>query len=119
MALLEPGGANYIGVRNLDAAVAWYIEKLGLRKNKVDLDDGDDCVALGFEKDDVAVVLGPVGKPTDESGPLLYSSKLAKARNLLNSRGIATTELREDRQGTHFFEMRDLEGNVIEVCEMP
>jgi hypothetical protein len=87
---------------------------------RFELDDGDDCVALGFEKDDdVAVVLGPVGKPTDESGPLLHSSKLAKARDLLNSRGIATTELREDRQGTHFFEMRDLEGNVIEVCEMP
>jgi hypothetical protein len=27
--------------------------------------------------------------------------------------------LEEDRQGTRYFEMRDLEGNVVEVAEEP
>jgi hypothetical protein len=24
-----------------------------------------------------------------------------------------------DRQGTHYFEMRDSEGNTVEICEEP
>jgi catechol 2,3-dioxygenase-like lactoylglutathione lyase family enzyme len=66
MALFSPGGTNYIGVRDLAAATAWYVEKLGLRKVDVELDDGEDCIALGFDKQECALVLGPSGKPTDE-----------------------------------------------------
>jgi catechol 2,3-dioxygenase-like lactoylglutathione lyase family enzyme len=119
MSLFRAGGSNYIGIRDLPAATSWYIDKLGLRKVTVDLDDGDDCVALGFSKDEPAIVLGPQGKPTEESGPLLYTSKLEKAREWLASRGIQTTEIKEDGQGTHYFEMRDLEGNTIEISEEP
>jgi catechol 2,3-dioxygenase-like lactoylglutathione lyase family enzyme len=52
MSLLYGGGANYIGVVDIAAATAWYIDKLGLRKVNVELDDGEDCVALGFAKDE-------------------------------------------------------------------
>src|SRR5882762_10247023 len=52
MALLySTGAANYVGVADIPAATAWYIEKLGLRKVDVELDDGEDSVALGFAKD--------------------------------------------------------------------
>jgi len=33
--------------------------------------------------------------------------------------GVDVAEIQQDRQGTHYFEMRDLEGNVIEVSEEP
>lgn len=56
MSLLEPGEANYIGVRDLPSATAWYIEKLDLRKVQVELDDGENCIAVGFSKEDAAVV---------------------------------------------------------------
>jgi hypothetical protein len=28
-------------------------------------------------------------------------------------------EIQRDRQGTHYFEMRDLEGNLIEISQQP
>ena len=53
------GAANSVGVSDIAAATAWYIEKLGLRRIKVALDNGEDCIALGFDKDDCAFCLGP------------------------------------------------------------
>ena len=108
-----------MGVIDIAAATAWYIEKLGLRKVDVELDDGEDCIALGFEKGRCAVCLGPPGRPTDELTHILYSSNLRKGHEFLVSRGVNVSEIRQDRQGTHFFEMRDIEGNVIEITEEP
>jgi hypothetical protein len=52
MSLFEPAGKNYIGVVDLGAATAWYMQKLGLRKVNVEMDNSEGCVALGFEKDE-------------------------------------------------------------------
>jgi len=117
MPLFEPAGNNYIGVVDMAAATAWYIQKLGLRKVNVEMDNGEGCVALGFERDEYALCLGPTGRPTEELTPMLRSSNLKKAREVLISRGVNVNEIQQDRQGTHYFEMRDLEGNVIEINE--
>jgi hypothetical protein len=69
MSLLRPGGANYIGVRDLAAATAWYMEKLGLRKIEVEMDEPEGCIALGFVKNECAITLGPPGKSTGELAP--------------------------------------------------
>jgi catechol 2,3-dioxygenase-like lactoylglutathione lyase family enzyme len=120
MSLLRSGGsANYIGVVDIAAATAWYIEKLGLRKVEVELDDGDGCVALGFSKDEYALCLGPPGRSSEEFTRSLNASNVKKAREFLIARGVNVSEVQEDRQGTHLFEMRDLEGNVIEISEEP
>jgi hypothetical protein len=50
---------------------------------------------------------------------MLYASNIKKAREVLGSRRVNVGEIQQDRQGTHYFEMRDLEGNVIEVSEEP
>jgi hypothetical protein len=47
------------------------------------------------------------------SWPLLYASNLKKAREFLISRGVDMGEIQQDRQGTHYFEMRDLEGTNL------
>lgn len=117
MSLLSPGGTNYIGVDNLPAATAWYIEKFGLCKIDIEMDDPEGCIALGFAKDKYAFTLGPPGKLTDELTPMLYASNVKKASEVLSSRGVSVGEIQQDQQGTHYFEMRDLEGNKIEVCE--
>jgi hypothetical protein len=117
MPLFEPAGINYIGVVDIAAAATWYIQKLGLRKVDVEMDNGEGCVALGFEKDEYAFCLGPAGQKTEELTPMLQSSNLKKAREVLISRGVNVSEIEQDRQGTHYFEMRDLEGNVIELNE--
>ena len=119
MSLFTQAGTNYIGVTDVAAATTWYIQKLGLRKVDVELDEGENCVALGFEKDECAVCVGPAGRPTDELTHMLYSSNLKKAREFLVSRGVNVGEILTDRQGTRFFEMHDLEGNTIEITEEP
>jgi len=120
MSLLAIADSFYIGVLDLTAATAWYIEKLGLQKVPVEMDDAEGCVALGFsKKDQTAIALGPRGKPTDGTTPMLNASDVKKAREVLSSRGVNVGDIQEDRQGTHYFEMRDLEGNLIEVSEEP
>jgi len=120
MSLLKSSGAsNYVGVHDLAGATHWYMQKLGLRKIRVELDDPKECVALGFSKDEYAFTLGPRNRPGDETNPLLYTSNAKKAREHLNALGIPVGEMQRDRTNTYFFEMRDLEGNVIEISEEP
>lgn len=72
MSLLTIADSFYIGVLDLTATTSWYIEKLGLQKVPVEMDDPEGCVALGFsKKDEVAICLGPRGKPTDGTTPML------------------------------------------------
>ena len=119
MPLLRPGGTNYIVVRDIPAATAWYMEKLGMCKIQTGIEDCPECVALGFERDEYAITLGPAAGPPEELTAMLYSNKVPKARELLASRGVRVGEIQQDRQGTHYFEMQDLEGNVIEITEEP
>jgi hypothetical protein len=121
MPLLTIADSFYIGVLNVESATSWYIEKLGLKKVPAEMDDPEGCVALGFSKNDQTsiAVLGPQGKPTDGTKPMLYASNIKKAREIVGSRGVNVGEIQQDQQGTHYFEMRDLEGNVIEVSEEP
>jgi hypothetical protein len=120
VSLLTIADSFYIGVMDVTAATSWYVEKLGLQKILVEMDDSEGCVALGFsKKDQTCITLGPRGKPTDGTTPMLYASNVRKAREVLGSRGVNVGDIQEDRQGTHYFEMRDVEGNVIEVCEEP
>ncbi len=83
------------------------------------MDDGEGCVALGFSDEEYIIALGPAGKPTEELRPLLYTTNIKKAREFLNSRGAAPGEIEKDAQGTSYFEIRDPEDNVVEVCEEP
>lgn len=112
-------GANYVGVRDLAASVSRYREKLGLREIDVEMDDSEGCVALGFSNDEYIVALGPTGKPTEELRPILFTKNINKARDYVSSHGAAVGPIERDAQGTPYFEIRDLEGNVIEVCEEP
>jgi hypothetical protein len=47
------------------------------------------------------------------------TASAAKAREWLLARGVEVGPVQTDRQGTHFVEMRDLENNMIEICEEP
>ena len=120
MSLLWVADSFYVGVRDIAAATSWYIEKLGLERTEVELDDGEGCVALIFPKEISApIVLGPLVTSSDGTTRMLYTGAIKKAREWLSSRGVNVGALEEDRQGTHYFEMRDMEGNAIEVTEAP
>jgi hypothetical protein len=120
MSLLRVADSFYVGVRDVAAASAWYIEKLGLKKITVELDEGEGCIALAFPKElPTPIVLGPSRAVTDGTTPMLYAGNVNKGREWLSSRGVNVGAVQEDRQGTHYFEMRDLEDNVIEISEEP
>jgi hypothetical protein len=50
---------------------------------------------------------------------MLYNSRLEKARKYLTLQGVNIGEIQRDGQGTRFFEMHDLDGNLIEISEEP
>ena len=106
-------------VADLDGATVWYKEKFGVKRVNIELDDGEDCVPLGFEEDICLFVLGPRSKSSGELTARLFTPKLEKSRDYLRSRGVSVGEVQQDGQGTHFFEARDIEGNPIEISEEP
>jgi catechol 2,3-dioxygenase-like lactoylglutathione lyase family enzyme len=117
--LFRTGGANYMPVSDLEASATWYKETFGVKPVNIELDDGDDCLALGFSEEECLFVLGPQGKSSGELTARLFTQNLKKARAYLLSHGVQTGETQQDGQSTHFFEMRDLEGNPIEISEEP
>lgn len=118
MSLFHPAGTNYIAVLDLAAAASWYAEKFGLRQTPTKFDDGQKGIELTLS-DEVFFVLGPRDLPADQDTPMLYTSRIQKARDFLISRGVTVGEIQQDRQATRFFEMRDLENNVIEIVDEP
>ncbi|MFI5115270.1 MAG: VOC family protein [Terriglobales bacterium] len=119
MPLLYIGDSIYIGVTDVAAASSWYAEKLGLKQVPISMDDAEACVSLAFSKDDEnGIILGPAQKPA-EGTAMLFASNVGKARDLLSSRGVNVGPIEQDRQGTRYFVIRDLEGNEIEVPEEP
>src|SRR5580704_11143973 len=121
MPLLTIADSFYIGVLDVESATSWHIEKLGLQEVPAEMGDPEGCVALDFSKKDQTciAVLGPRGKPTDGTTPMLYASNIKKAREVLSSRGVNVGDVQKDRQGTQYFQMRDMEDNLIEVSEEP
>jgi hypothetical protein len=118
MSLFTPVGTNYIAVSDLPAAASWYAEKFGLRQMRLSFGDGQYGIEL-TQADEIFFVLGPKNVPADDETPMLYTSNIEKARSFLLARGVIVGDIQQDRQGTHFFEMQDLEGNVIEITEEP
>ena len=49
---------------------------------------------------------------------IVFCSKAKKAHEYLQGRGAAPGPIQEGG-GTEFFEVRDPEGNVIEICKEP
>jgi len=52
------------------------------------------------------------------SVPVIFSDKLKKAHDHMVSRGVDTGPI-QDGGDTQFFEVRDCEANVIEICTEP
>ena len=119
MSLFRIADSVYVGVTDPTAASAWYIEKLGLRQ-VMPTDEGEGCISLGFSnKETSPIILGPREVATDAATPMLYTANVETAREHLISRGANVGPIEQDRQGTRFFLLRDVEGNAIEVTEEP
>jgi hypothetical protein len=47
--------------------------------------------------------------------PVIFSDKLKRAHDHLSGRGVVVGPI-QGEASPHFFEIRDIEGNVIEIC---
>jgi len=120
MSLLWVADSFYVGSRDVAAAASWYMEKFGLKKTEVELDESEGCVGLIFPKQlPTPIVIGPVTSRADTATRMLYTGDIEKVRKWLGARGVNLGPTETDRQGTRFFSVQDLEGNAIEISEEP
>ncbi len=108
-----------IRVRDIDCVSPWYVEKLGLRRLSESPSGETDAVAFAFKEDGNAIVLTTHKAFGTEQTPMLFTKKIGRIRNVLAARGVAAGAVEQDRQGIRHFEIRDPEGNAIEVVEQP
>jgi hypothetical protein len=106
-----------VAVRDVDAAAPWYKQKLELPELQKIEDDETGGLELSTRHQEIKVLLFAGGDYPDR--PILNTRNAAKAREWLLARAVEVGPVQTDRQGTHFIEMRDLEGNSIEICEEP
>lgn len=118
MSSLKMRGYLYIGVRNIDAAVAWYKDKLRLQESDEEIDEEEGNVVLVSADLEGSVTVGAPNKANVDT-PIFFVGNAEKARAWLADRGVSVSAIQTDRQGTHYFEMRDLENNMIEFSEEP
>ena len=108
-------GSIYIGVRNLNAAIAWYIDKFELTKSKKPIDEEIGDVALVSNDGKIFIAMG-APNPANVETRIFNVKKIEKAREWIESRGISMGPLLTDGQN-QYFEIRDLENNMIEICQ--
>ena len=111
-----------VGVKDLDRAIAWYEEKLGLKRTPVKSEDFDAFLVF-WKKDEIglALCLIPPGQTTvNVAGhPILFTKTIEAAYEEFSSKGVNVERIQSDSGGNRFFRFRDLEDNVIEVCHEP
>jgi hypothetical protein len=113
---------------NVDSAKQWWINAFDCTELKVPSEWDNPLPS------DVALKLPGVDEPTillndraevraagferSSTVPIVFCDKLKKAHEFLSSRSLGPGPIQDDGE-TQFFEIRDLEGNVIEICKEP
>ncbi len=113
---------------NVRTEKQWWITTFEAMETKVPIDW--DCplpsdVALKLPGTDQATILlsdraeiERAGYDRQNAHPLVFCTNLKKAHEYLKGRN-AMAGLIQDGGGTEFFEVRDAEGNTIEICKEP
>jgi len=114
--------------KDTQAEKRWWIEVFDCKEAKAPADW--DCplpsdVALKLSGADGPNLLlndnGEVqraGYERKSDHPIVFCTNLKKAQEYLRGRGAPVGPI-QDGGGTQFFEVRDPEGNVIEICKEP
>jgi predicted enzyme related to lactoylglutathione lyase len=110
---------THILVRNLKSVSPWYAEKLGLRKTTAPESHDSDSVKFKFKEDGKSVVLTTRSGFQTGKTPIFFTRKIEKMRRIMVERGINVPAIEKDRQGISYFQIRDPEGNEIEIVQEP
>ncbi len=109
---------------NVEAGKRWWIEAFDCKQVPVPADwenTGPSDIALKLPGDEEPTILLSSREGSDlesRTVPIIFCSKLKKAQEVLRNRGVTVGPI-QDGGDTQFFEIRDSEGNVIEICTEP
>jgi len=113
---------------NVVAAKKWWIDSFGCKEASVPLDWDNSLpsdVALTLPGDDEPTILLSDRAEVEAAGydranghVIIFCSKPTKAHEHLQRKGVAAPPI-QHTGGTEFFEVRDPEGNAIEICKEP
>ncbi len=112
-----PAPSLRILVRDIDAVSPWYIEKLGLRKLAAASPPEPSAAIFRFSAGGKSVILTARSGFQTGKTPILFAKKIGRMRDVLTARGVAAGMIERDRQGVHYFQIHDPEGNALEVVE--
>jgi predicted enzyme related to lactoylglutathione lyase len=104
-------------VRDIDSVTPWYVEKLGLRKLAAAPPAEPSAAIFRFKADGNSVILTTRDGSQTGKTPILFSKKIDRMRDVMSARGVDVGAIEQDRQGIHYFQIHDPEGNAIEVVE--
>ena len=121
-----------INCSDVQAAKKWWLATFDCKETNVPLDWDDPLpsdVALKLSGNDKAAILlrdktemkediDGWGRDPGDSHALIFCSNLKKAHEQLRLRNAAVDQIQEGG-GTQFFNIRDPEGHVIEICKEP
>ncbi|MBO2518606.1 MULTISPECIES: VOC family protein [Limnochorda] len=106
----------FVRVRNLDEAVAWYTQHLGLEVRW--RHPGVACLNLG-ETPLTLLEAGEAFHPVEEAPFNFYAPDIEAAYARLRAAGVPVDEQITDDGGVRWFGFRDPDGNRLEVCWWP
>ena len=127
MALFRTDSVS-LGCANLAAEKQWWIRSFDCKETKAPPDW--DCpltsdVALQLPGHDSPTILlsdlaevRNAGYERPNEHTVIYCARLTKAHEWLLGRGVEAGPIQHSG-GAEFFEVRDPEGNVIEICKEP
>lgn len=112
---------------DVQQAKRWWMTVFQCKEVKIPSDWDNQLpsdVALKFPSDDEPTILLSAKAEADEAQfgsvsstvPIIFSDNLKKAHEVLSSRSVVAGPIQSDGE-TEFFEIRDLEGNLIEICK--
>ena len=112
---------------NVESAKSWWVGAFDCRAVKVPPDW--DCqlpsdVALQLPGQSAPTILVSSRAEAEQAGfdrslpvaPVVFCDKLKKGHEHLTSRGVLAGPI-QDGGDMQFFEIRDIEGNVIQICK--
>ena len=112
-----PAPSLRILVRDIDSVTPWYVEKLGLRKSAKAPPQEPCAATFRFKADGNSVILTTRSGFQTGKTPILFAKKIGIMRDVMSARGVDVGAIEQDRQGIHYFQIHDPEGNAIEVVE--
>jgi catechol 2,3-dioxygenase-like lactoylglutathione lyase family enzyme len=106
-----------VGVKDIERAKAWYIDKLGLYMRA----NSNRAVYLTSScRGEVSLELFPLSAKVSGNHPcthpVLFARELDAMHSAFRASGVTVGTIQSDARGNRFFLFRDLDGNTLEMC---